>query len=241
MSGHSKWSKVKHQKATTDAVKGAAFTKASHAITIAVKEGGGVTDPDHNFRLRLAIEKAKAVNMPKDTILRAIERGAGVGGSSLEQVVYEAFGPGGVGILVEAATDNRQRTVSAVKHALARAGGLLATPGAVSCQFESLGVVTAASSSRSYDEMLEAALEAGADDVVETGDMYEIYAPAHRISTVKRRLEEKGIAIDNVELIMRPKVSVPLDEESYALVETLAGNLETLDDVQHVYTNAQRA
>ena len=135
MSGHSKWSKVKHQKATTDVAKGAAFTKASRAITIAVHEGGGMTDPNANFRLRLAIEKARSVNMPKDTIERAIAKAAGTGGETLEQVTYEGYGPAGVAFLVEAATDNRNRTVSVIKNIFERYGGTLTGPGAVSFLF----------------------------------------------------------------------------------------------------------
>ncbi len=131
MSGHSKWSKVKHQKATTDVVKAAAFTKASHAITIAVREGGGVTNPDMNFRLRLAIEKARGANMPKENIQRAITKGTGVGGETIESIFYEGYGPGGVAFIIEAATDNRQRTASAVKNILDRFGGALAGPGSV--------------------------------------------------------------------------------------------------------------
>src|SRR3989338_10745888 len=141
MSGHSKWSKVKHQKATTDAVKSRAFTRASRAITVSVKEGGGIADPDKNFRLRLAIEQAKAVNMPKDTIERAIEKGSGAGAAAYENLLYEGYGPGGVAYLVEAATDNHQRTVSEVKHVFDHAGGTLAAPGAVSYQFRRSGVV----------------------------------------------------------------------------------------------------
>ena len=135
MSGHSKWSKVKHQKATTDVVKGAAFTKASRAITLAVREGGGIPDPEKNFRLRLAIEKARAVNMPKENIARAIDKATGGGAGDIEQVVYEGYGPGGVAFMIEAATDNRNRTVSVVKNMFERNGGTLAGPGAVSFLF----------------------------------------------------------------------------------------------------------
>ncbi|MBI5619340.1 YebC/PmpR family DNA-binding transcriptional regulator [Candidatus Gottesmanbacteria bacterium] len=139
MSGHSKWSKVKHQKALTDTAKGSAFTKASRAITVAVHEGGGITDPNGNFRLRLAIEGARAVNMPKETIQRAIDKGRGAGEGAIEQVIYEAYGPGGVGMLIEAATDNRNRTVSVIKNVFERFGGSLASPGAVSFLFTRSG------------------------------------------------------------------------------------------------------
>lgn len=139
MSGHSKWSKVKHQKATTDVVKSFAFTKASRAIAVAVKEGGGITDPASNFHLRLAVEKAHAVNMPKENIERAIARGAGEGAAAIEQIMYEGYGPGGIAILIEAATDNRQRTVSQIKNILVRAGGTLVSPGALNYLFEKRG------------------------------------------------------------------------------------------------------
>ncbi|MCX6793930.1 MAG: YebC/PmpR family DNA-binding transcriptional regulator [Candidatus Gottesmanbacteria bacterium] len=141
MSGHSKWSKVKHQKATTDVVKSFAFTKASHAITVAVKEGGGITDPVSNFHLRLAVEKAHAVNMPKENIERAIAKAAGEGAAAIEQIMYEGYGPGGVAILIHAATDKRQRTVSQIKNVLERAGGTLVSPGGVNFLFERRGTI----------------------------------------------------------------------------------------------------
>lgn len=238
MSGHSKWSKVKHQKATTDVVKGAAFTKASRAITLAVKEGGGVSDPNHNFHLRLAIEKARAVNMPKDNIERAIEKGAGGGAGTLEQVVYEGFGPGGIALLIEAATDNRQRTVSQVKNILDRSGGTLAGPGAVSYQFQKVGVLTVPKASRSYDDILEIVLTGGADDVAETDDMYEVYASIPMLSQVKKTLEEGGVAVDNAVVVMRPTVTVIIDSAKQDALERLTEQLEALDDVQSVYTNA---
>jgi YebC/PmpR family DNA-binding regulatory protein len=239
MSGHSKWSKVKHQKATTDVVKGAAFTKASRAVTLAVKEGGGVTDPNHNFHLRLAIEKARAVNMPKDNIERAIEKGAGGGIGSIEQVIYEAFGPGGVAFVIEAATDNRQRTVSQVKNVLDRSGGALATPGAVGYQFQKMGVRTVPKTSKVYDELLEAALAGGADDVVETDDMYEIYTSLAVVPHVRKSLEDSGAVVDNAQVIMRPTVTVPVDASKQETIDHLVEQLESLDDVQTVYTNAQ--
>ncbi len=238
MSGHSKWSKVKHQKATTDVVKGLAFTKAAHAITIAVGVGGGVGDPNLNFHLRLAIEKAHEVNMPKENIARAIEKGKGGSGDSVEQVVYEAYGPGGVAMLIEAATDNRQRTVSSVKNVLERLGCTLASPGAVNYLFTRSGVLTVPKTVGSYDTLVEIALETGADDVVETIDVYEVYASPHALAGVKQKFEEKGIVIDNVALIMKPTTTVPLDSTKYDRLNNIVEELENLDDVQHVYTNA---
>ena len=237
MSGHSKWSKVKHQKATTDVVKGMAFTKAARAITIAVQEGGRIGNPVHNFHLRLAIEKARDVNMPKDNIERAIEKGMGVGDSAIEQIQYEAYGPGGVAIIIEAATDNRQRTVSAVKNALEWAGGSIGGPGTVSYLFSRSGILTIPKGSHSFDALFEAALESGADDVVETEDMFEVYTKIASLQETKRALEERGIVIDNMEIIMRPKTLMPIAQDKMAKIEELVEHLSGLDDVQHVFTN----
>lgn len=238
MSGHSKWSKVKHQKATTDAVKASLFTKASRGITIAVREGGGMGDPDKNFHLRLAIEKAHAVNMPKENIERAITRGMGGGGEAIEEVVYEGYGQGGVAMLVLAATDNRARTVSAIKNLFDRAGGSLASPGAVSYLFTRSGIITVHKAGTTLDELLALALDAGADDVVETEDVYEVYvAPVHT-HLLKAAFEGKGIPIDYISFMM--KATIPLAASSPAhleQIERLTDALEALDDVQHVYTN----
>lgn len=237
MSGHSKWSKVKHQKATTDAVKAQAFTKATRAVTIAVKEGGGIDDPEKNFRLRLAVEKARAVNMPKENIERAIRKGLGSGEESIEQVSYDAYGPGGVAILVEAATDNKARTVAAIKNLLDRGGGTLASPGAVSYLFSRAGVVTVPKSGYSMDDMVAFALETGADDVVEQEDMYEMYADVAQLGTVKKKLEEKGIIIDNAAIIMKPMSTLSVAAQKVSATETLIEQLEELEDVQQVFTN----
>jgi len=237
MSGHSKWSKVKHQKATTDVVKSMAFTKAARAITIAVQEGGGIGDPVHNFHLRLAIEKARDVNMPKDNIERAIEKGMGVGDSAIEQIQYEAYGPGGVALVIEAATDNRQRTVSAIKNVLERAGGAIGGPGTVSYLFSRSGILTIPKGSHSFDMLFEAALESGADDVVETEDMFEVYAKVAALQEVKRLLDEHGIVIDNMEIFMNPKTMMPLPDDTMIKIDELVEHLSNLDDVQHVFTN----
>ncbi|KKW10765.1 MAG: transcriptional regulator [Microgenomates group bacterium GW2011_GWC1_49_7] len=237
MSGHSKWSKVKHQKATTDVVKSAAFTKAAHAITIAVREGGGISDPNMNFHLRLAVERARAVNMPKENIQRAMARAAGEGAAAIAQVQYEAYGPGGVAFLIEAATDNRQRSVSQVKNVLERAGGTLASPGAVSFQFRRRGVLTVPRAGQSLDAVLSAAIEGGADDVAETEDFYEVYTADRALFSVKKKLEEQRIPIDNAVLIMYPTTTVVLDKEKRETTEKLVGELSQLEDVQTVYTN----
>lgn len=237
MSGHSKWSKVKHQKATADVVKGQAFTKATHAITIAVREGGGVTDPSANFRLRLAIEKARAVNMPKENIARAMERGKGSGPGEIQPVIYEGYGPGGVAILVEATTDNPQRTVAGIKNLFERAGGNLASPGAVSFLFKRSGITTVSKSNASYDQVFEAALSAGADDVAEQEDVFEVYSQPQDMHKLKQKLEMAGLAIDNTELIMKPLAPLVLGEDKNHQAEKLVNALEALEDVQAVYTN----
>ncbi len=237
MSGHSKWSKVKHQKATTDVVKAAAFTKASHAITIAVREGGG-TDPDTNFRLRLAVEKAREVNMPKENIERAIAKAAGIGAAAIESVVYEGYGPGGVAFLVEAATDNRQRTVATIKNALDHHGGNLAGPGAVAYLFKQSGVlVIEKTPAVSYERLLEAGITSGADDVVDAREVFEVYTPAAHLAGVKHVLEEQGIVVSNAELVMRPTTTISLDEQQTKTIEALEEELSELPDVQRVYTN----
>lgn len=237
MSGHSKWSKVKHQKATTDVVKSFAFTKASRAIAVSVKEGGGITDPASNFHLRLAVEKAHAVNMPKENIERAIARGAGSGAAGIEQMTYEGYGPGGVAILIEAATDNRQRSVSQIKNVLERAGGTLASPGAVSFQFSRRGVLTVPKQGITYDALLAAACDAGAEDVTETTDLFEVYTKDTALPAVKQLLEAAKIPIENTARIMHPTTPVEGDDALRAKIDGLVAALEELDDVQTVFTN----
>lgn len=239
MSGHSKWSKVKHQKATTDAVKSRAFTKASRALTVSVREGGGITDPEKNFHLRLAIELARSVNMPKDTIERAIEKGAGAGAQAFEQLVYEGYGPGGVAYIVEAATDNHQRTGAEMKHQFDRAGGSLATPGAVSYQFIRNGVLLVTKSSHTFDSVFEAALKAGADDVIERDDVFEVYTAVTGVSSAKRELEAAGFVTEGMELIHRSKMTVRPADDVRRYNEELIESLEGLDDVQHVFTTME--
>lgn len=239
MSGHSKWSKVKHQKKTTDAVKSQAFTKASRALTVAVHEGGGIADPAKNFRLRLAMEKARNVNMPRDTIERAIARAADLGGASFEQVLYEGYGPGGVAILVEATTDNHQRTSGNIKHLLDRAGGSMGSPGAVSYLFTRSGVLVVEKNGKSYDSLLDAAITAGADDVIEKADMFEVYTQSHAVAGIKDQLVNGGWMVDNWEIIMKPIAHVLPSEAIKQINETLIEELEALDDVQIVFSNIE--
>lgn len=239
MSGHSKWSKVKHQKATTDAVKSRAFTRASRGLTVSVREGGGITDPDKNFHLRLAIELARAVNMPKDTIERAIEKGAGTGAGSFETLLYEGYGPGGVAYVVQAATDNHQRTAAVVKHAFEHADGSLAVPGAVMYQFSRNGVLLIPKEARLLDAMIELALGAGADDVIERDDVFEVYTKHTMLSSVQQQFKISEIAVEHAELIMRPKTFVQPDEGVRQKNEQLIDSLELLDDVQAVFTTME--
>jgi len=236
MSGHSKWSKVKHQKATTDVVKAAAFTRASRAITIAVSEGGGVVDPNFNFRLRLAIEKAKDVNMPKENITRAIEKGKGDDGAFIKSVVYEGYGPFGVAMLIVGVTDNPNRTVSFVKQTLEHHGGTMASPGAVSYLFTQRGLITVPTS-YSYDALVEQAIESGADDVVVTDDLFEVYTGVQQLPSVKKRFEEQGIPMETCVLVMHPTTTIPVDEEKRDVIDQLVERLVSLDDVSEVYTN----
>jgi YebC/PmpR family DNA-binding regulatory protein len=237
MSGHSKWSTIKRAKGAADVVKGRVFTIAARAITIAVIEGGGVSNPDDNFRLRLAVEKASQMNVPKENIQRAIDKGKGVGADAIQKVMYEAYGPGGVAILIEAATDNKQRTVAVVKNVLTQAGSALAAPGAVAYLFDRSGILTVSKLAHGYDAILEAALEAGADDVVDTSDMIEIYTTVPSLLSVKQQLQDKGIGIDNTEIMMRPKMPVSFDAEKITQIEDLIEKLEAIDDVQMVSTN----
>lgn len=238
MSGHSKWSKVKHQKEATDATKGRIFTKMASAIIIAVKEGGGTADPSSNFRLRLAIEKAKAANMPKENIERAIEKGVGHGeGANLEKVVYEAFGPGKAGIIIEATTDNHQRTTSMIKNVLDKGGGVLTAQGAVSYLFTYLGLIEAGKNGKSYDDMMNFTIEAGGEDIAEEDGGYDIYTNPMDLHKVKEELEQKNISIKNAELIYKPNMQVNVSPEEGSKLKNLIANLEDLEDVQKVYTN----
>lgn len=238
MSGHSKWSKVKHQKAVTDSVKAKEFTKAVRAITIAVHEGGGVTDPIGNFKLRLAIENARAVNMPKDNIDRAIERAGGIGGRGIETILYEGFGPKGVAILIESVTDNRQRTVSVVRNALEKHGGHLGPPGSVHYLFDAVGIIVVPKEGTAYDTLLEMAINAGARDCIEEADGYVLFTESSLLFSVKSAVEEKGVTVIHADVVYQPKMTMPMEDAHKAVLEGLVETLEDSDDVQRVFTNA---
>ncbi|MGZ8501706.1 MAG: YebC/PmpR family DNA-binding transcriptional regulator [Candidatus Limnocylindrales bacterium] len=234
MSGHSKWSTIKRQKGVTDARRGALFTKVAREISVAARQGGG--DPDANYRLRMAIDKARAVNMPADNIKRTIDKAAGGGeGEQYEEIVYEGYGPGGVAILVEAATDNRNRTAAEVRSIFTKAGGQLAGSGAVSWQFEPKGLITVIGSDP--DAIALAAIDAGASDVDTTVDPIEIYTEPADLEAVRKALEGSGIAVEGAESAMIAKQTVELDLARARQALRLVELLEELDDVQRVTAN----
>jgi YebC/PmpR family DNA-binding regulatory protein len=234
MSGHSKWSTIKRQKGVTDAKRGALFTKVAREISVAARQGGA--DPDANYRLRMAIDKARSVNMPAENIKRTIEKAAGGGeGEQYEEIVYEGYGPGGVAILVEAATDNRNRTAAEVRSIFTKAGGQLAGSGAVAWQFEPKGLITAVGSDP--DAIALAAIDAGASDVDTTVDPIEIYTEPADLEAVRKALEGSGIAVDQAESAMIARQTVELDVAHARQALRLVELLEELDDVQRVTAN----
>jgi len=237
MSGHSKWASIKHKKAATDAKRGQLFTKLARAISVAAREGGG--DPDANFTLAAAIEKARSYSMPKDNIQRAIDRGTGAGGGDeqIERVVYEGYGPGGAALMVEALTDNRNRTGSEVRHAFDKHGGSLGEPGSVAWQFENRGVVVVDGERYSEDDLLPA-IDAGADDVAADGDLLKATSDPRSLAAVRAALEEAGVEIESAELTMEPKsvVEVYSESEARALIK-LIEELDDHDDVEAVNAN----
>ena len=238
MSGHSKWSSIKHKKGAADAKRGQLFSKLSRAIIVAAKEGG--PDPSGNLALQNAIEKARSYSMPKDNIDRAIAKGSGADAeaASFETVVYEGYGPEGVAVLVEALTDNRNRTASEVRHAFTKYGGNLGTTGAVAWQFERRGVVLVAADGADEDGVLVIAAEAGADDVVLDGSSFMVTTAPESLAAVRRALEDGGFSVESVDLAMVPKTTVAVSDESVARrIVKLVEGLEDTDDVQDVYAN----
>jgi YebC/PmpR family DNA-binding regulatory protein len=238
MSGHSKWSSIKHKKGAADAKRGKLFSKLSRAIIVAAREGG--SDPAANLALQNAIEKARSYSMPKDNIERAIAKGSGADteGSSFDTVVYEGYGPEGVAVLVEALTDNRNRTASEVRHAFSKHGGNLGTTGAVAWQFERRGVVLASAENVDEEELLLTAADAGADDVELDGSSFVISSPPDALSAVREAVEAAGFTVESAELAMIPKATVAIADESTAReVLRLVEGLEESDDVQDVYAN----
>ena len=238
MSGHSKWSTIKHKKGAADARRGKLFSKLSRAIMVAAKEGG--SDPASNLALQNAIEKARSYSMPKDNIERAIAKGTGEGtdGSSFETVIYEGYGPEGVAVIVEALTDNRNRTASEVRHLFSKYGGNLGATGAVAWQFERRGIVLVAADGVDEDELVLTAADAGADDVELDGTSFVVSAAPESLSSVRETLEGAGFEVESAGLSMVPKTTVAIGEESTAKqVVRLVEGLEDNDDVQDVYAN----
>ncbi|MDC3113703.1 MAG: YebC/PmpR family DNA-binding transcriptional regulator [Gammaproteobacteria bacterium] len=238
MAGHSKWANIKHRKARQDASRGKVWTKVIREITVAAKGG---PDPNDNPRLRLALEKANSANMPKDTIKRAIEKGSGTGETgALEEIIFEGYGPGGVAILVETMTDNRNRTVSDVRHAFSKFGGNLGTDGSVAYLFKKLGVIHL-SKDFAEDELVELVIEIGAEDFTEEDDFFEITTGANEFNQIVDILKEKNIEYINAEMSLRAETLINLDQEMSEKVLNIMEFMDDLDDVQEVHTNAELA
>ena len=236
MSGHSKWSTIKRKKGAEDAKRGKIFTRVAREITVAAREGGG--DPGVNAALRLAIDKARAANMPKDNIERAIKRGTGeLEGGQLEEVCYEGYAPHGVALLVKCLTDNRNRTLAEVRRIFNRSGGNLAEAGAVTWMFDTKGYLTVARDDLDPDEIFMTAVDAGAEDVEVSDDFVEVYTQPGDLHTVRESLAEDGLNIEDAELSRVPKTLMTLGEKETLQVMNMIEDLEELDDVQRVYSN----
>jgi YebC/PmpR family DNA-binding regulatory protein len=236
MAGHSKWASIKHRKKAVDAKRGQLFTKLSRAITVAAREGGG--DPDGNPALALAVQKARDASMPKDNIERAIAKGTGADSEAeaYETVVYEGYGPGGVAILVEALTDNRNRTSAEVRHLFTKAGGSLGEPGSVAWTFEKKGELVVDAERYSEDELLPA-IDAGAEDLSMDGDVWEIVTGPTDLAAVRAALEDAGVELQSAELVQRPTTRTPVEEGRVGALMRLIEELEDHDDVQAVHAN----
>jgi YebC/PmpR family DNA-binding regulatory protein len=236
MSGHSKWSSIKHKKAAADAKRGQQFTKLARAITVAAREGGG--DPDGNPTLATAIQKARDASMPKDNIQRAVDRGTGAGADAdaIERVVFEGYGPAGVAVLVEALTDNRNRTSADVRHAFTRHNGSLGEPGSVAWIFEKRGAIVVDGNRYGEDDLI-AAIDAGAEDVREDGDLLRVITDPGDLSAVRAALEESGVEIQSSDIAMEPKSTVEVDESDVGALLRLIDALEEHDDVNEVHAN----
>lgn len=238
MSGHSKWKQIKNKKAASDAKKGAIFTRLIRNIILAAREGGG--DPSHNFKLATAVEQARAVNMPKDNIERAIKKGTGEeGAGELHEVLYEAYGPAGVAILIKAATDNLNRTVSDVRHALQKHGGTFAEGGAVAWNFEQKGVVRISDTPANKEELELAAIDAGADDINEEDGGVVITTSPKNLQRLKETLEKQGFKSEYADVEFIPKNTIELDDDGHVKLEALTAAIDDLEDVQDYYTNAE--
>ena len=237
MSGHSKWSTIKRKKGAQDAKRGALFGKLSRAITVAAREGGG--DPEMNSALALAVQKAKEANMPNDNVQRAIDKGTGAHGEAetFERITYEGYAPGGVAVMVEVLTDNRNRAASDVRYIFSKSGGKLGTSGSVAYLFERKGVILVPNGGVDEDKLIELALEAGAEDVEMTESDYRVVTAPEDFTAVRDSLREAGITFENAEITMQPQNSVQLDPATAKQTLRLIDALEENDDVQEVYAN----
>jgi YebC/PmpR family DNA-binding regulatory protein len=236
MAGHSKWAGIKHKKAVVDARRGKLFTKLARAITVAARTGGG--DPDTNPALGLAVQKARDASMPKDNIERAIAKGTGEGADAdaVEQVTYEGYGPGGVAILVEALTDNRNRASAEIRHLFTKNDGNLGEPGSVSYLFEKRGTIVVDANRYDEDDLMPA-IDAGAEDITLDEDVYEVLSDPSDLARVRAALEEAGVEMQSAEVAQRPKSTVPLDEQAATRLMRLIDALEDQDDVDAVHAN----
>ena len=236
MAGHSKWANIKHRKARQDASRGKVCTKVIREITVAAKDG---PDPNDNPRLRLALEKANSANMPKDTIKRAIEKGSGTGETgALEEIIFEGYGPGGVAILVETMTDNRNRTVSDVRHAFSKFGGNLGTDGSVAYLFKKLGLIHI-SKEISDEDLMDLVIESGANDYTEEEDFFEVTTEPNDFNNVLEIFKKNEVKYINAQLTLRAETSVNIDHEMSEKVLNIMEFMDDLDDVQEVHTNAE--
>ena len=238
MSGHSKWSTIKRKKGATDAKRGQVFTRLSKEISVAARAGG---DAETNFRLRLAVEKARAANMPKDNIQRAIKRGTGEdkGGTILEQVIYEGYAQHGVALMIEIVTDNRNRAVADLRHILTRSGGNLGESGSVAWQFENVAYFAFPVSNRSEEELFDIVVDAGAEDLTYSEEVVEVFASVESFKSVSDALESNDIVADEAMLRMEPKNMIELSPSATVQVMKTIESLEELDDVQNVYSNLE--
>lgn len=243
MSGHSKWATIHRAKEANDAKKGAAFTKLAQAIALAVKQGGGIGDPEKNFKLRLAIDRARQFNMPKDNISRAIERGmGGAGGNDLDEVLYEGFAPSGVAVLVSAVTDNKLRTAQKVREVLDKSGGSMGSSGSVSYLFSPAGELLVRFKNGAYDEQELEIMDLGVQDVQRSEEGFAIYCQRDKTFEMKENLEKLGYKVESAELTMKPAIQIDVsDSETANRIESILERLEGLDDVDHVWSNYSHA
>lgn len=238
MSGHSKWSTIKRQKGAADAKRGLLFTKLSNAITLAVKQGGGIGDPALNFRLRLAVEAARSSNMPKENIERAISKGTGGSGEEMHEVIYEGFGPGGFSVIIQAVTDNKLRTNAEIKNLFEKNGGSFGVPGSVGYQFAQKGSILIGKEGKSVDDVFLVAADAGAEDVEEAGEEILIYTRPDELAKVRESLLSQSFSIKEAKLVRTPTMLSPIaDEQGAKRALSFTSLLEDHQDVQEVFTN----